>query len=242
MKVVSFCIYGSNEKYCRGLLENIEIITDKLPDFHIFIYVGDNVPKEWIDKYNKSDKVKLIYTNRIGHDNMINRFLAIDEPNVDLMIVRDADSRIHDRDLWCIYHFIHSGFAAHTIRDHQFHVTQIMGGLWGLKKNVLNGKTISELYSLYNSKNVVVNQVQHDQYFLRDMLYNLIKPNLIIYGLYSDLCFGRDENFLIIPFPVKNNDFCGQVIDYRNSVPYKVFDATVVNQKNTSGRFGLNLM
>ncbi len=223
MKVVSFCIYGSNEKYCRGLLENIEIIINKLSVFHIFIYVGDNVPQEWIDKYREYKKVKLIYTNRIGHDNMINRFFAIDEPHVELMIVRDADSRIHHRDLWCIYHFVHSNYGAHTIRDHPYHVTQIMGGLWGLKKNVLN-KTISELYSLYNSNNVAVNLIQHDQFFLRDVVYNLIKSDLIVYGLSKELYFGEDKHFLIIPFSIKNNDFCGQVIDYKNSVPYKVYE------------------
>lgn len=241
MNIVSFCIYGSNDKYCRGLLENIEIIIKKLENFHIFIYVGDNVPKQWIDKYSEYDKVKLIYTNRIGHDNMINRFLAIDEDNVDLMIVRDADSRIHDRDLWCINHFIHSNFGAHTIRDHQYHTIQIMGGLWGLKKGFLN-KPIRELYSLYNSSNTVVNQIQHDQYFLRDILYNLIKHSLIIYGLSIDLCFGPDEHFLIIPFPIKNDDFCGQVIDYRNSIPYKVYESTIVNKtKMISSRFSLHL-
>ena len=230
MKVVSFCIYGSNEKYCRGLLENIEIIINKLSVFHIFIYVGDNVPQEWIDKYREYKKVKLIYTNRIGHDNMINRFFAIDEPHVELMIVRDADSRIHERDLWCIYHFVHSNYGAHTIRDHPYHVTQIMGGLWGLKKNVLN-KTISELYSLYNSNNVAVNLIQHDQFFLRDVVYNLIKSDLIVYGLSKELYFGEDKHFLIIPFSIKNNDFCGQVIDYKNSVPYKVYEIELVENQ-----------
>jgi len=175
MNVVSFCIYGSNEKYCRGLFENINIIKNKLQNFHIFIYVGNDVPENYIKLYSLYNKVKLIYTNRIGHDNMINRFFAIDEDNVELMIVRDADSRIHSRDLWCIYHFMSSPFAAHTIRDHPAHRAKIMGGLWGLKKGLLNDK-IKNIYSFYNNGSVI-NQMQHDQYFLRDAIYNLIKIN-----------------------------------------------------------------
>lgn len=240
MKVVSFCIYGSNDKYCRGLLENIDIIKNKLSDFHIFIYVGDNVPEQWITRYNEYDKVKLIHTNRIGHDNMINRFFAIDEENVDVMIVRDADSRIHDRDLWCVHHFIHSNFLAHTIRDHPYHVTQIMGGLWGLKKGLLN-KPLKDLYLLYNSKNSVVNQIQHDQSFLRDLIYNLIKNNLIVYVSSNNLVFDGGVKHLFIPFPIKNGDFCGQVIEYKDSMPYRVYDP-MDSGNNVSNRFNLKLI
>lgn len=222
MKVISFCIYGSNEKYCRGLLENIKIIINKLCEFNIFIYVGNDVPESWIKIYKMCDKVKLFYTNRIGHDNMISRFFAIDENNVDLMIVRDADSRIHDRDIWCIYNFINSKFGAHTIRDHPYHTTQIMGGLWGIKRDILK-TPICELYMLYNKNNITINEIQHDQYFLRDIIYNLIKNNLIIYLLSNNLSFKEEENFIIIPFPIKDNDFCGQVIDYKDSIPYKVY-------------------
>lgn len=224
MKVVSFCIYGSNEKYCRGLLENIIIIKNKLPNFYVFIYVGNGVPENYINLYSSYDKVKLIYTNRIGHDNMINRFFAIDEDNVELMIVRDADSRIHNRDLWCIHHFISSHFAAHTIRDHPDHQAKIMGGLWGLKKGLLNDK-IKNIYSFYNNKSSVINQMQHDQYFLRNAIYNLIKKYLIIYTNDHKLTLENDENICLIPFPIENNDFCGQVVEYKNSIPYNVHDS-----------------
>lgn len=243
MKVISFCIYGSNEKYCRGLLENIQIITDKMSEFNIFIYVGDNVQEQWIKMYREYDKVKLIYTNRIGHDNMINRFFAIDDDSVDLMIVRDADSRIHDRDLWCIYNFVHSDFGAHTIRDHPYHLTEIMGGLWGLKKGILN-KPIKELYQFYNSTNTTINKIQHDQYFLRDMIYHLIKDNLIVYISSQKLTLQTGEKHLFIPFHIKNNDFCGQVIDYKGSIPYKVYEIseTTNQEKNISSRFRLQLI
>jgi len=221
MKVVSFCIYGSNEKYCRGLLENINIIKNKLPNFNIFIYVGNDVPDNYIKLYSNYDKVKLIYTNRIGHDNMINRFFAIDEDNVELMIVRDADSRIHNRDLWCIYHFINSPFAAHTIRDHPDHQAKIMGGLWGLKKGLLNDK-ISYIYSFYNNNGSVINQMQHDQYFLKDIIYGLVKKYLIIYTNDTELCLEDGENICLIPFPIENNEFCGQVVEYKNSVAHNI--------------------
>lgn len=244
MKVISFCLYGSQEKYCRGLFENIEIIKNKLPEFYIFIYIGNEVPNDYIEKYSKYEKVKLFYTNCIGHDNMIHRFFAIDEDDVDLMIVRDSDSRIHDRDIWCISHFIQSKFYVHTIRDHPEHRAYIMGGLWGLKKGLLNTK-MRDIYSLYNKNNVNINKIQHDQYFLRDMLYNTFIKYMIIYVNNMNLCINQYETICLIPFKIKNNDFCGQVVEYNNNEPYNKFiaDETGVqkriinNLKNMSNQF-----
>lgn len=33
-----------------------------------------------------------------------------------------------------------------------------------------------------------------------------------------------DEDIIAFPCPIKDDDFCGQVIDYKNGIPYKVFD------------------
>ena len=68
---------------------------------------------------------------------MMYRFLALDEEGVELMMVRDADSRIHVRDRWTIHTFVESKHKAHVIRDHPEHKTPILGGLWGLKRGLL---------------------------------------------------------------------------------------------------------
>ena len=40
VNVISFCLYGPyNPKYYNGLKENIEIIFDKLPLFHIHVWI-----------------------------------------------------------------------------------------------------------------------------------------------------------------------------------------------------------
>jgi hypothetical protein len=213
MKVISFCIYGTNNKYCKGLDENLKLMQLNLSDFNAFIYVGDKVSQDWINQYETYSFVKLFYTDRIGHDNMINRFYAIDEENVDVAIIRDADSRLHERDIWCIRHFIESNYLFHTIRDHPEHRTLILGGLWGIKKNLLNQK-MSDLYLQFNSNNLSFNIVQHDQYFLRDIIYPLVNKNMIIYTFNEKMKMIDNEVMLKIPFAVINHDFCGLAINY----------------------------
>ena len=60
MKVFSFCIFGNKKKYCLGLCKNLEIINKKLPDFYIWIYGGNDVPSEYIEKYKSYNNVKYI--------------------------------------------------------------------------------------------------------------------------------------------------------------------------------------
>jgi hypothetical protein len=152
------------------------------------------------------------------------------------MIVRDADSRIHKRDVWCILHFMQNKLMSHTTRDHPDHKTHIMGGLWGLKKGLLNFK-IKDLYISYNKINASHNAMQYDQSFLRDVLYKLIVQNMIIYVNNPNLRLFSNEMIYLIPFPIENDQFCGQVIDYNNDKPYIKRDMNnsgITNLKNMS--------
>jgi hypothetical protein len=213
MKVISFCIYGSNDKYCKGLDENLKLIQNNLSDYNAFIYIGDNVPEYWIEKYKSYQFVKLIETNRIGHDNRINRFFAIDDPKVEIAHSRDTDSRLHERDIWCIKEFEKSQYLFYAIRDHPAHGTPILAGLWGIKKRLIN-RPIKELYLEYNISNKIINKTQHDQDFLRDVIYLNICSIMIIYVFNKQMKMRYDENIFEIPFTVINDDFCGLVIDY----------------------------
>jgi len=215
MKVISFCVYGDKDKYCRGLAENLVLIRDNLPDFHCFIYVGDRVPNHWIELYKSYSFVRLFFTGRVGHDNMVNRFYAIDEPDVDIAFVRDIDARVHERDIWCIRHFERSPFSFHTARDHPYHGIEILGGSWGIKRGCLP-ISIAELYRQYNPTGNTVDKIQHDQYFLRDKMYPLVVSKTIVYVFNDNMRRNAVEKIKRIPFDVINDDFCVLAITYDN--------------------------
>jgi hypothetical protein len=126
MKVFSFCIYGTERNYYEGLLENIQIIREYFPDFQIYIYKGICDPS-WIFEGN----CKVIETHKEGLVNTLYRFLPLAETEIGF--VRDADSRITQRDRWCISEFLNSSKSYHIIRDHYWHKSLIMGGMFGWK-------------------------------------------------------------------------------------------------------------
>ena len=218
VNVFSFCLYGSNPKYTLGMIENVKIINDKFNGWYIYIYYN-NVPENILKQLQLYNNVVLIKSTYTNHKTMLDRFKAIDNVDVDIMMVRDADSRIHDRDIWAINQFINSTKKLHIIRDHRYHQRPIMGGIFGMKKGLINFN-IENAIKLFEPQHADIYQV--DQNFLQYFIYpTAIKNN--DYLLHGHTIAGN-EILTPFPFPVVNNDFCGQVIDYKEGKPYREFE------------------
>ena len=69
---------------------------------------------------------------------MMWRFLVADDMSVDRFIVRDADSRLTDRDAAAVGAWVTSGAIFNCIRDHPSHALYaVSGGMWGGKPAAL---------------------------------------------------------------------------------------------------------
>lgn len=216
--VFSFTIYGDQPKYCQGLLENLALIREHYPSFKTHITIYNNVPATYVRQYMSFDHVCVSYPKNADAPNMVERFMIMDDdPTIDVMLVRDADSRIHARDRYCIDHFLGSTFECHTIRDHHLHHSPVMGGLWGIKRSSPVAGTFRQMYQEFQKR--LVQNVSHDTYgydmhFLRYVVYPKIVSSMIVYTFAETLRLHASETIHIIPFPVENLDFCGQVMVY----------------------------
>lgn len=213
MNIFSFCLYGSKPKYVLGMFENIKLISTHFPDWAVFVYYSD-IEQSVLEQLGASPCVRLIPSSYSGHESMLDRFCGIDEPNVNVMFVRDADSRIHERDRWTINQFLSSPKKFHIVRDHVYHVTPIMGGLWGIKKGcVQNMREMIESYRTHKNNR---DRQGFDQCFLRDVLYPAVYKDALIHGRVQ-----LTVHETIIPIPMDTpHEFCGQAIEYKNGEPY----------------------
>ena len=209
VQVFSFCLYGpENPRYYRGLLENIFLAGMHFPTWKVYVYYAPDVAESMIAHLSVCTSVVLIPTRVMGPANMIHRFYAIDDPEVEVMLVRDADSRIHWKDRWAIREFLSSPQVAHTIRDHKEHTAHIMGGLWGLKKAA--GVSMRSLYANYTEDMSRGHRVAHDQNFLADALYPLVFSRMLIHRCNGPRFAG--EVFVTdFPFAWSNDVFCGRI-------------------------------
>lgn len=206
MKVFSFCLYGSKPKYIRGMFENIKMIQTYFPEWKIFIYCGDDVQIDILNALSSHPTVTLHKGWYTGNQLMLDRFTAIDESEVEVVCVRDADSRIHERDRWCVAEFLNSDKLFHSIRDHPYHRTVIMGGLWAMKKGCIDEK----MRDLIESYRIQQNHNGFDQSFLRDILYPRVFKTMILHGRIQ--MYPHEQP---IPIPLNTpHMFCGQAIEY----------------------------
>jgi hypothetical protein len=202
----SFCLYGpENPRYYPGLLENIYLAGMYFPDWKVYIYYAPDVDESMVRQLQACSSVVLRPTGVTGAANMIHRFYAIDEPDVDVMMVRDADSRIHWKDRWAIREFVKdTRFIAHTIRDNIVHTAYMMGGLWGMRKCGIN---MHELYSKFEDSKG--HRLAHDQNFLADMVYPIVKERLLVH--YSNKRLMEGEYGVEFPFEWSNSCYCGRI-------------------------------
>jgi hypothetical protein len=190
-KIISFCLYGSDYRYTNGIICNIELAQSIYPDWICRIYYGNSVPENVIEKIKNYPNTELVLMEEGGDKlfPMIWRFLAIDDDDVEVMISRDADSRLSYREKKCVDIFLESDFLFHSIRDNPSH-PDVMGGMWGIKKN--NRINVNNLSKGWNG--IVYD---FDQKFLREKIVPLFQDSLLTH------CSTYLNNF-----PVeKTNDF-----------------------------------
>ena len=215
MKVFSFSLFGSGEKYWHGMYKNIELIESQFPDWKIYIWIGDGVSEDVILYLNDRKSVKLIPTRQSGLINMSYRFFSIDFEEVEVMCVRDADSRITPRDAACIEDFINSEKLFHIIRDHPNHHHTIMGGMWGIKKGLLNGG-LQKAFDLWRQSHTAT-EFWNDMDFLREFFY----PRCLPYSMIHDELQHLEPKEWHTPFRIPLDDqklhFIGQVYEFNEN-------------------------
>jgi hypothetical protein len=188
------------------MLQNIDLIGRHFPEWKVYLYTSPDVDAEFLQQVVQYSNVLLRPTGKLGIINMVERFFAIDEPDVEIMFVRDADSHVHWKDRWAIRSFLSKPhFLAHAIRDHPEHTSSLMGGLWGIRKSAkLN---ISKQYERF-MKDPIDRGYGIDQSFLSTYVYPYIRSALLVH-VGEGPAYER-EHFIKFPFLFSKTFFCGR--------------------------------
>ena len=217
INVFSYCIYGSNPKYVEGMVKNLEQIRMHYPTFQTWIVVGNDVPPEYIEKYQSFPNVKLTHFPLTGGRLTTFRFFPIDDSAVHCMIVRDADSRISTRDRECIRRFLDSEFTVYTIRDHHYHNCPLMSGQCGVKRTPANPEFHFEVaYNELKEKLPAgLDYYGNDEYFTRHYIYPTFGKHLLAFSSIQYAADGTETIVEITPERTDDTDFCGNVFEFR---------------------------
>ena len=205
-KVISFSLWGKDKKYTLGAIENAKLAKEYFPDWVCRYYVGGSVPGEIITNLEDMDNTEIILMGEEGDwTGMFWRFYAASDPQVGIMTSRDCDSRLGLREKAAVDSWLSSDKSFHIMRDHPHHATEILGGMWGCRKPLLSNMT-----SLISEYKKMGNFWQVDQNFLREIIFPIIKSDVIIH----------DDFFTGHSFPIDRHgyEFVGQVYDENNEI------------------------
>jgi hypothetical protein len=93
------------------------------------------------------------------------------------------------------------------MRDHPYHTTPILGGMWGCRNGILRELEISKMIEKWNS----YNRKGIDQEFLQQIVYPIIKGKSMEHCDFNHLYFGDILNKF--PTERKNYEFVGEIFD-----------------------------
>jgi len=202
MKIISFSLWGEDPKYTVGAVRNAEMRKDYYPDWVARFYCGQSVPEDIINRLREIEGTEVILMDESGNwTGMFWRFLAADGD--DIMISRDTDCRFTQREVDAVESWLTSDKDFHVMRDHPYHGTEILGGMWGCRNGILKG--ITKLIDGYTKGDFW----QVDQNFLRENIW----PKVI-----EKTCT-HDDFFAKVPFPTsrKPREFVGQAFNSDDS-------------------------
>jgi len=200
-KVIAFSLWGKNPKYTIGAIRNTELAKEIYPGWICRFYTGDDVSED-IENQLVSNGAEVCKMDGSSWNGMFWRFFAADSP--DIMISRDTDSRLGWREKAAVDEWLASDKDFHIMRDHPYHATEILGGMWGVRNGLLSG--IKDMIANYNTGSYD-NKYQVDQNFLREIIWPLVKDKSFVHDPY----FSTGHEF---PTERKNmQDFVGQVFN-----------------------------
>jgi len=200
MKLITFSLWGQDPKYLHGAIRNAELAKEIYPDWMCRFYTGASVPFPIINNLKEMDNVEVVQKNSFGDwRSMFWRFEPASESDVEIMISRDADSRLSIREKAAVDSWMESNKGFHIMRDHPWHRFPVLGGMWGVKNGVLP-----------NMKDLIDQFAQEDEYgtdykFFAQVVMPLLGDNIMIH----------DEFFNNTPFPIDRQalEFVGEVFD-----------------------------
>jgi hypothetical protein len=207
MKLISYTLYGDNPRYTQPLILNVKLSNQFYKEWQIRVYHDDTVPIE-IVSILRENSVSLINIKDTIYSNFAPkfwRFLPVFENNYDIIIFRDSDSILTQRESNYVNDWVDSSFDFHIIRDHNLHISPILAGMFGIKKNY---------FSLFEQQLLSYKKLTHstkynaDQLFLGNYVYNKIIKNCLIHTSYFAF-YG--EKFVRIDKVIDSTNFIGSV-------------------------------
>lgn len=184
--IISYSLFGAQPRYLEGALRNAIVARHLYPGWTPRFYIDDIVPMETRRALEREGaqlkQVPNLPAHRYG---LFWRFLVEDDPDVDLYLVRDADSVPSIREAVAVADWLASGQPFHVMRDFHTHSELVLAGLWGAHRGNIPGLG-KRILAFARTREKVLNSRVDDQLFLRREAWPFMRGRTFV----QDSAFG----------------------------------------------------
>jgi protein O-GlcNAc transferase len=206
MRIISLALWGNDEMYCRGAIENAQLALQVYPGWTTRVYATPCVPGEHLAALAACGATVIRVPDFGGHNNSLARFRPLFEEGVERVIFRDCDSRINLREAAAVNEWIAAGAPFHIMRDHPYHTALIMAGMCGS-----SGRALLPLKkAFWETAQTGLKGI--DQIVLEKVVYPYVKNTATIH----DSFFRYEPQATRFPTARTENEFVGEALGARN--------------------------
>ena len=195
-KVISFSLYGKHPMYSRGAVANLRHARRAYPGWVCRFYVADDVQEVIVSQLRAGGAEIINMGPRLGNEATFWRFFAAVDPDNEITIVRDTDSRFTKCELLMVNEWLASGKKFHVM-VWGLRSPPIMAGLWGVRGAISNLREPLESHLRLG----VRSRKDSDQIFLENKLYPQMKGDVFIHRMYPQKKRKYFIGETIHPFP-----------------------------------------
>ena len=223
-KIIAFSLWGNNECYNWGALENALLAKELYPDWICRFYVSKDIIPDVRKKLEELENVEVVEKPHLGVTNAFYRFIPMFEEDCEAVLSRDTDSRLNHREKKSVNIWLAQDKDLLILRNHKYHNQLIMAGMFGVKNNVFHEHK--------NSFNKIMNLKKNngkyfdDQIFLRD-IYRKLKDNKLVFDSHHH--FKKEK---VQPYPKADfQGYIGQIVCNDFSLTNKKYGLDIKNTK-----------
>ena len=199
--VIAFSLWGDNERYLQGAIQNAELARHIYPGWVCRIYCDETVPQRAIAAFGAAGaEVRLMPPQTRLYEGLFWRFSVAFDEQVERYMVRDADSLISVRERLAVEDWIASGRHFHVLRDFYTHTDPMLAGLWGGVRGAVPGPLREKMQRYFDDPAKTANA---DQKYLREQVWPVARTSVLIHDSKFDVlgarpypqddALGRDE-------------------------------------------------
>lgn len=192
-KVLSFCLYGDQPMYCEGAVKNSKLAKEIYKDYECIIHVPKGMYKqEFLNRLKDNNATVEECEPLPGHMPTMWRFLPCVDRGTDLVVMRDCDARLTQREYNAVEDFINTDFYVQSIKDHDAHFNNdLLAGMIAVKTKNLYPDFYSHWLHFVN-KAYINNYPEYavyggnykgcDQIFLSKTVFVFMKNKIVTYA------------------------------------------------------------